>query len=168
MKGLLAIDPGLRGVGLAYFVDATLVHANYVPNTVEGVGPAAWFGMGDAVYHYMKDRGYRVDVYVTEYPQVYKVSPGDPNDLIQIAAVAAACGCSFNLERAVGYRPRAWKGTTPKTRHHPRILAKLSDEEKATIAEKRKTYAHNVYDAIGLGIYELEHTGVRAITMEKL
>jgi hypothetical protein len=162
VKTLLAIDPGLRGVGAAYFVGPTLVYANYIQNPVtEGGGPAAWFGMGDAVYHDMKNRGYRVDIYVAEYPQVYRQSKGDPDDLIQIAAVAAACGASFPLERAVGYQPRAWKGQVKKEVHHPRILAQLAEEEKAAILEKRKTYIHNVYDAVGLGLFELERMRVR-------
>lgn len=159
---LLAVDPGLRGVGLAYFTDGTLTYANYVRNPVtEGDGPTAWFGLGDAVYHLMKDLAYRVDVYVTECPQVYRRSAGDPNDLLQLSAVAAACGASFPLQRAVGYKPRQWKGTVSKLHHQPRVLAQLSEVELQAIHEKRKTYRHNVIDAVGLGLYELERMNVR-------
>lgn len=159
---LLAIDPGVRGVGLAYFRDAKLHYAAYIKNPVEeGGGPEAWFGLADAVYFRFKELGYSVETYVLEIPQIYRVSKGDPNDLIQIAGVGAAIGASFPLKRAIGYRPREWKGTVKKEIHHPRILAQLTDEERAVIAEDRKTLIHNVHDAIGLGLFQLESDGLR-------
>lgn len=160
---LLALDPGIRGVGLSYFdTTGTLQYADYIGNPIKaGRGPESWFALGDAVYTRFKELGYRVDLYVCEVPQVYRFSKGDPNDLIELSAVAAACGASFQLQRVVGYKPREWKGQLQKEVHHPRILGQLSDAEKATIKEKRKTYLHNVIDAIGLGLYELERMRVR-------
>lgn len=159
---LLSIDPGLRGVGLAYFVGPKLEYANYVANPVEsGGGPEAWYGMADAVYDDMKTREYRVDHYVVELMQIYVKSRGDPNPLLDLAGVGAAIGAVFPLQRATGWHPRTWKGQAKKVAHHPIILGQLSDEEKAAIAEKRKTYQEHVIDAIGIGLYQLARDGVR-------
>lgn len=158
----LAIDPGLRGVGAAYFRGPTLIYADYIKNPVEsGSGPESWFGLSEAVFFKFKDLGYQVDTYVCEIPQVYKFSPGDPADLIEIAAVAAAVGAMFPVQKAYGYQPRVWKGQLKKEVHHPRILAQLSPSELEAMVEKRKSYAHNMYDAIGLGLYALERLRVR-------
>lgn len=160
---LLAIDPGLRGCGLAYFVEAELVHANYYLNPVrKGGGPEAWFGLGESIFFDFKERGFRVDHYVVEVPQVYRnFTRGDPNDLVEIAAVGAAIGATFPIKKAVGYRPREWKGQIKKEIHHPRILGQLSPAEQANIHEHRKTLRHNVIDAIGLGLYYLERMRIR-------
>jgi predicted aconitase len=149
-------------VGLAYFVDGKLVYGPYVKNPVkEGGGPKAWFALADAVYADFKARGYRVDEYVCEVPQIYRYSYGDPNDLIQIAAVAAAVGAVFPVREATSYLPREWKKSINKKLHHPRIMKQLDPEEVAAIVEKRKTRAHNVIDAIGIGLFHLERTRVR-------
>lgn len=162
MSNLLAVDPGVRGCGIAYFRGPTLHFATYLRNPVEkGNGPTAWFGMADAVYFHFKELGYAVETFVLEVPQVYRVSKGDPNDLIDLAGVGGAIGASFPLKRAIGYKPREWKGTIKKEIHHPRILAQLSPAELECIAEKRKTYVHNVTDAIGIGLFFLERERVR-------
>lgn len=154
---LLAVDPGLRGVGLAVFESRVLTYANYIENPVaEGGGPKAWFALGDAVFADLKTRRLRIDVYVTEYPQVYRQSRGDPNDLIEITGVAAACGASLPIQACYGYLPRQWKGQLKKEVHHPLILAKLTETERAAILETRKTYIHNVIDAVGIGLHALK------------
>lgn len=162
----LAVDPGLRGLGAAYFIGPTLVYANYISNPVlKGDGPTAWFALADAVYDDFKTRGYRVDTYVVELMQIYFGNRGgNPNDLLELAGVGGAVGAVFPIQRAAGYRPREWKGTLKKEVHHPRILAELSDAEKAAIAEPRKSYVGHVIDAIGLGLYQLERDRVRIAT----
>jgi hypothetical protein len=81
--------------------------------------------------------------------------------LIQITAVAAACGAVLPIQECVGYRPREWKGQIKKERHHPMILKRLDSGESRAILEKRKTYVHNVIDAIGIGLYDLDRRGLR-------
>jgi hypothetical protein len=163
MSTLLSIDPGIRGVGLAYFVGPRLVYANYVANPVtSGGGPAAWFAMADAVYSDLKVREYRVDHYVVELMQIYGGrGPGDPNDLLELAGVGSAIGAALPIKRATGWRPRTWKGQIPKAVHHPLILAQLEPDEVAAIVEKRKTYVEHVVDAIGIGLYQLERDSLR-------
>lgn len=160
---ILACDPGLRGAGIAYFNDkGTLIYADYIRNPYErGDGPTCWFALADKVFHAVKDRQLKVDAYICEVPQVYRISKGNPNDLIEVAAVAAAIGATFPLQRAVAYKPREWKGSVKKLTHHPRILAQLTPEELECIREKRKTYVHNTYDAIGIGLHELERLRIR-------
>jgi hypothetical protein len=156
---LLALDPGIRGIGVAYFDSGVLRYANYLKNPVlEGDGPEAWFGMADAVYAELKSREMRVDAYACEYPQIYRVSKGDPNALIPLAAVSAACGAVLPIQKCVGFLPRQWKGQLKKEKHHPMILAALSEAERATILETRKTLVHNVIDAVGIGLFYLERS----------
>lgn len=161
---LLAIDPGLRGCGCAYFDGPTLVRAYYAANPLEkGDGPSAWFALADAIYADFKAKGHRVDFYVVELMQVYKFGGGNPADLLELAGVGGAIGAMFPLEpsAAAGYLPRTWKGSVAKHVHQPRVLAQLSDAEIEAIEEHRKTYAEHVVDAIGLGLFHLERTRVR-------
>lgn len=168
MRTLLTVDPGLRGCGVAYFVGPELKWAGYPENPEKKKrGPEAWFAIAEAIYFKFKDLEYRVDEYVCEIPQVYRQSKGDPNDLIEISGVAAAVGALFPCDTVSGYKPREWKGQIKKELHHPRIIAQLSPEEMTRIAEPRKTLLHNVYDAIGIGLYHLDRKGVRAWNMTK-
>lgn len=169
MSSLLALDPGLRGAGIAYFVDGVLVRAYYAENPVEsGNGPPAWFALAEKVYFDFKERGHKVDEYVCEVMQVYRQGPGDPNDLIELAGVAGAVGASFPLkpDTAFGYKPRVWKGSSPKWAHQPLILGRLSNTEVEAIEETRKTVVGNAVDAVGIGLYHLERTRVRIPNLE--
>lgn len=166
MTTTLVIDPGARGCGLAYFKGPTLTYANFIANPeTEGSGPRSWFALADAVYADMKERSYRVDVYVCELMQIY-FRPGkgaNPNDLLELAAVSAAIGASFPVKEAYGYYPRSWTGTSPKSVRQPRILAQLSDVERESILEKRKTFLDHAVDAIGIGLYHLERKSIRLV-----
>ncbi len=162
MKATLAVDPGLRGSGIAYFEGPRLVRAYYAKNPLEtGDGPAAWYALADAVYTEFKEKGHRVDTYVVELMQIYKFSPGNPNDLLELAGVGAAIGAMFPLQDAFGYRPNVWKGALKKWVHQPRVMGQLSADEVEAIEEHRKTYAEHVVDAVGIGLYHLERERVR-------
>jgi len=96
---------------------------------------------------------------VIEIPQVYRVgkSKGDPNDLIKVAVQAGQWIERAKLYGASVYRhlPQEWKGQVPKNVHHERILAALSPAESARIPKLPKADAHNMLDAIGLGLFHL-------------
>lgn len=162
-SGLMACDPGLRGSGIALFSeDGILRHAWYAKNPIrKGNGPESWFALANAVYTDVKQMAFRVDVFVLEVPQIYRVSRGDPNDLIDLAGVGAAIGASLPIQQAVCYKPREWKGTAPKEIHQPRIVAKLSEAEKYFLAATPKSLVHNVVDAVGIGLFYLKEIKVR-------
>lgn len=156
---LLAIDPGLRGCGCAVFTEgskALLWGAGYVRNPLEaGDGPGAWLNMASAVFAWSED----INSVVIELPRVYQGAQqkGDPEDLIQLAALTGAI--SERLASAGGHiatvRPSEWKGQVPKDIMNMRILSKLSVEELAVIKHVGKTKDHNVIDAIGIGMFHL-------------
>lgn len=159
---ILAIDPGLRGCGVAAF-GSELVFCAYPRNPeARARGPGAWWSMAQAVYQAVVDANVPLPrTLVVEVPQVYAGSKqkGDPNDLIQLAGVLGALTGLFRCA-TVGYAPREWKGQVPKDVHNRRILGKLSASER-TILEScgvSQSLQHNVIDAVGLGKFHLSRS----------
>ena len=100
---LLAIDPGIRGAGVALFNGAELVVARYVKNACPVKAPMAQriSCLGEEIGHMQPPR-----VLVTECPQIYIFGKGkgNPNDLVRSSArslprdSAARTGCSICRE----------------------------------------------------------------------
>lgn len=159
---LLALDPGLRGCGVAVFNDEVLAWAGYTRNPVKGDGLDAVVCMARAVKDVVpvtRDVG-GVTV-VAERMQVYTAGKGkgDPNDLIPLAAIvggiaAMFCGTTPRTP-STWYKPREWKSTMPKgDAFTARVLERLSEFERSAIHECG-ALSHNVYDAIGIGLFHL-------------
>ncbi len=136
MKTLLAIDPGVNVLGVALFVNGELWDCGLFP-------------VDSPLRH--------ADTIVIELPQIYRAtrSKAPPEDILQLAFTVGKLAERFG-QSVVLVRPREWKGTIPKEKHHPRILDKLSDAERARIPKLSKSLLHNVIDAIGLGQYFLK------------
>ncbi len=122
---LLAIDPGTKKIGWAFFSGKCLVRCGLSRvDAVDGLGRLAL-------------------LHALNLPCAQK-------DLIAVATVGAAVAsmkCDF-----VRYVPaREWKGQVPKDIHHTRILDKLTIEE-LPLASKAN---HDTLDAIGLGLFQL-------------
>lgn len=93
-----------------------------------------------------------------EIPQIYTQNKlrGDPNDLVSLALVAGALGAMIgDQSRITTYLPRQWGGTVPKDIKNKRVQQKLSDEEMARIELPAKSYQHNVWDAVGIGMHHM-------------
>lgn len=155
---ILSVDPGLRHCGVALWRGHDLVVAQLVTGEKDtGVRDSeAWWTMVDNVVTWAKAYG-PLDVIVSEFPKVYSVgkSKGDPEDLLQLAAIVGGIVCR---ERAVSkiVRPYEWKGQVPKDIMTGRILSKLSPLEQRIIPKLAASKLHNVIDAIGIG---LRHVG---------
>jgi hypothetical protein len=108
--------------------------------------------MVDGVREFIGQR--LVQHFVVELPQVYTVtkSKGDPNDLVQLAAVVGGLCVAFKDANQVVYLPAEWKGQAPKEIIHARAAARLSPEEQGRISCRRKSLLHNVLDATALGL----------------
>lgn len=149
MTTLLAIDTGLHECGTAYFVEGELRFTKPVKSDKKLKGPAAWLGMAREI-----NTMHSCDVLVIESQQVYRgaLMRGDPNDLIQLAAVKGAIIQRFaHLEGNIfAPKPSEWKGQVPKDVHHERILKRLSHEEQKLWPKNK-----NARDAIGLGLWKL-------------
>lgn len=124
--------------------------------------------MGRTVLQWIAARNAEPRTYVYEWPQVYRAarSPGDPNDLIGLAAVGASVGMALALlmaQRNIGLEiltctPGDWAGQLPKVKsgdpwksqRGQRIAVRISPAEREAIPR-----SHDALDAVGIGLYVL-------------
>jgi len=153
---VLAIDPGLRATGYAYFCDGKLVRAGLKRSKLtERADAAASMGRELAV-EFLKP----IDALVVEVPQVYqpRLMKGDPNDLVSVALVA---GCVLQLPARIpkAVSPHQWKGNTRKDICNARVMMSLNAVERDILigADIPGHLVHNVLDAIGIGKWYIKH-----------
>lgn len=155
---ILAVDPGLRGCGVAYFSREAfyptprLRWARYVRNPVRtGDGMDAI----RAVAHEVGQQGPRshVDLLAVEFPQVYAGAKaiGDPRDLLTLAAIDGAITIQCGRE-VLRYFPREWKGQVDPDVLIERVKDRLDPAELARVELPAAHLAHNVWDAVGIGL----------------
>jgi hypothetical protein len=160
----LALDPGLRGCGVAVFSDAgVLVECEYVRSGSKDADLEGALWMARAVEQAFPPPYKHLAV---EWPQVYAGSKqkGDANDLIALAAVVAAVCTRYSTSIVTRYKPRDWKGQVPKEVIQARILGslgvagRLSPDEMLVYAncDCSKSLRHNILDAIGIGLHFLD------------
>jgi hypothetical protein len=153
---IASIDPGLHDSGLALWTDdGELTWAVLVSTPRHLRGIDAWWTMARDI----RERLISVTEITIELPQVYvrSRSKGDPNDLIQLAAVVGALAGTL-LGKITIYKPAEWKGQATKEVTKNRCLEKLRPDETARIVLPAKSLQHNVWDAIGLGLHHLKIT----------
>lgn len=151
---LVSLDPGAKVCGLALFEDGELASA-WLAGTNKH-----WVQMALNAYQSVVDRVVPevMREVAIERPQVYRqrFQKGDPNDLITLSLVAGAFAGSFIPGAAVSeYKPREWKGQVPKPAMQKRIESRLSEEELSRVSWPAKSYRHNVWDAIGIGLHHV-------------
>lgn len=163
---LLALDPGVRGCGVAVFQGNLLLRATYVPSpALKGMSAAEVATMAQEAVKW----AFPFDEVVVEVPRVYPAArqKGDQNDLIAVAGVAfgvAARATAMVPPSCVhSYSPREWKGTLDADDMIERIKARLSPAEIARIITVRNSLMHNVFDAIGIGLKKLGRLEPRRI-----
>lgn len=153
---LATIDPGLRNCGVAVWQTNpwSLVEASLVKGSAKAVGPEAWLQMGNAVAEYLTS--WPIANVLVEFPQVYArtKSRGDPNDLLQIAAIVGIIATKIKTIEIT--RPYEWKGQIPKKVMQKRLENRLSLAEKARIKECPMSLRHNIWDAVGLGLCKFD------------
>ena len=166
---VISIDPGLRHMGIALFVDSTLVKCALLKAPGKDKGVSAWsriayeakkFVLCDDSWQRMiqsqtftsLESGLAV---VSEYPQSYSAEhqKGDQNDLIELAGVVAYTLGSIEAGEKVTYLPRDWKGTVLKDVMCQRIVGRLGDSERELVGLANDD--HNVLDAVGVGLHYL-------------
>ena len=141
----LAVDPGVKATGLAWFEGKELVH-------VELVRAASLNEMLREGRRVAESRG-KIERIILEKPQVYgtRHQKGDPNDLISVALIAGSIATVG--KHIVFVRPRQWKGNVPKHITEVRVRDRLSPKELELLNKiKPKYLAHNAIDAVGIGV----------------
>lgn len=139
---VVAIDPG-KDAGIAVFCDGKLFRAALTtPDTDEIV--ASW--MGGHV--------------VCEMPQTYKGSRVSIQSLLTLSFRAGKLVGMLHEEQYCLVKPAQWKGQIPKDVHHEQILRQLEVGERLLLDQCLqnipKSKHHNVYDAVGLGLWYLQ------------
>lgn len=135
---MMAIDPGTKSTGVAFFLKSKLRSVTRIPFTT------------CAELHPFGQESF-VDVLVCEVPQVYPRSKADPNDLIKLALLAGGLVGQTVAVHKVLVKPREWKGQVPKKIHNARTLAKLTPSELKLCGG----LSHDEIDAVGLGLWYL-------------
>lgn len=154
MTEILAVDPGVRGCGVAFFDGGRLLWAKYVRNPArEGDDLRAIDLMAREVAKYRALSG--VDVLALEFPKVYVGSKakGDPHDLLTLAAIDGALVGHVCAPTLLRFFPREWKGQLDKDACAGRVRSRLDAGEVASIELPCTSLQHNVWDAVGIGLF---------------
>jgi hypothetical protein len=158
---VLALDPGLQCTGAAIFRYGLLsqVHACRAYEQADLALSAKKIA---AEVNALFAPNERISGLVIELPKIYigKVC-ADPRDIRDLAVLVGTMlghiGANSSPETFL-VEPRTWKGTIKKAIHHARIKAQLKENERAIALAAEDRFgarAHNVLDAVGLGLYIL-------------
>lgn len=151
-RALIAIDPGVHMAGVACFEDSTLVWAELMKGTGDGLPEKLRQALIDILGGAFEDAELAIEV-----PQAYhrhSSQKGDQNDLIALAFSAGEMAGRLCLP-TTRYLPREWKGQAPKDVVTARTRARLTEVELSRIALPAKSLQHNVWDAIEIGLHHL-------------
>ena len=157
---LLAVDPGIRGCGVAMFRKecglGVLEKAAYLFNEYpKGNGPREAARLAELVSTWA---GFSVEVLALEYPRVYpsRNQKGDQNDLLPLAGIVCAVAAFFPRAQVLRYFPRDWKGTADPDVMIERIISKVTPEERTRVVPCPEHLMHNVWDAVGIGLFAVD------------
>lgn len=161
MTFLMAIDPGLRGCGVAVFDKAAkrLVRAGYVVNPDrKNKGYRAHVMMARAMADWLatelRTLPATLSTVIVELPRVYPTAQqqkGDPNDLIDVACVGSAFAALCNPGAVQHVYPQDWKGQVPKKIMNDRVLHALDAGEVGNVRHAGSK-DHNTLDGVGIGL----------------
>ena len=167
---LLSVDPGLSATGWALWHDGSLVCCGLV-RAFGGTDAerSAVVGAGLILRTAALECGAARTL--VELPQIYRAvkAKGDPNDVVRVAALVGWIEASF--PRAVHERasPHDWKGTIPKARRLRDYVVHERNAKALGLCYLRwfetcpESLAHNVADAVGLGLWWLKRQQPRRL-----
>lgn len=159
---LLAVDPGKRACGCALFRSGTkeLARAALVDGAEAANGPEAWVATAIAVARWASPG---IEAVVIERPGAYgRDLPSRTLNLQELVAVGAAVCALFPDAVHIAYFPRDWEGALKRPASHreadpvaERVRGRLSPGERARVLLPAPSRAHNVWDAVGIGLKAL-------------
>ena len=165
--GLIAIDPGVHSMAIAVFNDnKVLVDAwneedtrskveGLLNQTIERWGSPSVRLINRLQSHVRLERNHIVGERQVVYPGA-KGLKTNPNDLLDLAMCAGAFYGALCVEMKSALQivePAEWKAQVPKDITRKRIEGLLKPGENLGI--KKGGEMHNVYDAIGIGLFAL-------------
>ena len=168
---LLAIDPGVRGCGVALFRGGRLQVAGFAGHTNKEslddkhTRASVINTVADVVRECLG--GVPISMLAIEMPRVHDKkhqvggkSKVDPNDIVKLATVVGALIHEFSEATTTVYLPHEWKGQLPKDICHDRAMGRLDDEERANLARVvegkiSKKHLLDVLDAVALGLHHV-------------
>lgn len=174
---MMAIDPGINGCGAAFYVDGALASAQYVKNSLDRRSDSSRRVLYMAMEVCARTVG-TPDRLVVERPRVYLKSRTNPDNIMVLAEVGACVSGILGVP-AETVRPSDWKGNISPEECTRRVRSRLTDEEFKAIELPKNScavcrmkdpglkdclkphscLAHNVYDAIGIGLFSLGRFG---------
>lgn len=161
---ILAIDPSIRSLGVAFFYQRRLVVAGTVRCKAEkGVsnGRRA-VDMASAVIVWLDELGVDFSAnppeLVYEWPQIYaaRKSKGNPNGLIKTVSPALVLSGMLATSKITTPTPAEWAGQTKKTtagdpwasQRGNMVARRLHEAERLLVPD-----SHDAIDAVGLGLW---------------
>lgn len=147
----IAIDPGLKGLGVAVFYRAELVKCSFVePDKKVKRNLAAWRKLA----HNLKEEyGTNYDWIVVESQQIYSRGKARPSDIMELRGISSMIlGMYAHVPEQALPLPREWKGQLPPEVLARRVDARLCSSEHKRITETRKGRLLDIKHAIGLGL----------------
>ena len=166
--GLIAIDPGVHSMAVAVFESGGLLleawneesKSVFLTNVKLSVAEQVerWGSPSLRLINRLQRAGMNSPIY-SERQVSYAGVKGmkiDPNDLIDLSMCTGAFTGALCVEMSSTLtlvEPAEWKAQVPKDVTRRRIEALLTPSEKEGI--KKGGEMHNVYDAIGIGLFAL-------------
>ena len=165
--GLIAIDPGVHSMAIAVFEEGGTLQDAWNEN--RALHPEDTYSFNEIVEHWGSPHlrlvnrlqslvGMRPGI-VGERQVVYPGARGlktNPNDLLDLAMCSGAFYGALCVEMRSNLtlvEPAEWKAQVPKDITRERIEKLLMGKELNVI--KKGGEMHNVYDAIGIGLFAL-------------
>jgi len=173
---LLAVDPGLNGCGAALLHGDELAMAAYTKSTAsktDDLGARVQRMAASVHLSVLRHRyGGEISTVLVEWPRFYPGKHVSGHALLSLAGVAGAIfGTFLGVERRT-VEPPEWKGNLEPEAMIARIRGRLTPEERGVVVlpagscavcsrpeppfvdcEKPSCLAHNVFDAVGIGLW---------------
>lgn len=139
---ILAIDPG-KSTGWSFFIGQSMVACGHLnPDNADALRLLR-----------IRLETSQIHAVVIELPHGGE-GKASKRDLIKLAFRAGVIARSFDVQ-VLTYEPGTWKGSVPKDKHQPRILARLTAIELSLT----RGHPHDTIDAVGLGLFYLGRIG---------
>src|SRR5688572_13296874 len=97
-----------------------------------------------------------------ERPRIYPQGKqeANPDTIITLSITAGRLTQRWDKDQIGWFHPREWKGNVPQPILETRIIEALTEAEALILYESIKdiapSYRHNVFDAVGIGLYALK------------